>query len=68
MPMPVDRALVKFPRFTAAGSIYGKLGRGRAAIQDQYEESCHENNPSQVAATEQVLSPCWSQVTLPTLF
>jgi hypothetical protein len=49
----VDRALVEFPRFAVAGSIYGKLDRGRAAIQDQYEQSRHEDNPSEVAATEQ---------------
>ena len=49
----VDCALVKFPRFAVAGSIQGELDRGRAAVQDQYNQTRHEDNPSQVAATKQ---------------
>ena len=51
------RQLVESLRFAVAGSKYGKLDRGRAAIQDQYEQSRHEDNPLEVAATRQVLFP-----------
>jgi hypothetical protein len=37
-----------------------KIGRDKVAIQSQYEQNRHENNPSEVAATKQVPFHGWS--------
>ena len=58
-------ALVQFPRFAVAGSIYGETDRGRDAIQDQYRQCWHDNYLAEAAARE--LAPVLgsSQVKLP---